>query len=250
MVTQVRSISQTGVTEPFELQVARGQIPGHSIVHKFGANFDLDNGSVPETIWSAGGLYPWSALSTAQTLYLISTDAADTSTVDVQGLDANYNSQTETVQLNGTTAVATSNTFIRVFRMQYNTGTGNEGTITARVTSGTGTVVAQIDEGLSQTLMSVYTVPAGYTGYLCAFDFTCQKNKDAQLNMFVREPGGTFRIKHVAEMFENQYHYKYAFPLEIPEKSDIDIRADDVESNNTRVTSNFDLLLIKNEGPI
>ena len=32
-----RSITQIGTSEPFELQVARGQVPGHSVLHKFGA---------------------------------------------------------------------------------------------------------------------------------------------------------------------------------------------------------------------
>jgi len=34
---EIRSISQVGTSEPFELQVARGQIPGHTTLHKFGA---------------------------------------------------------------------------------------------------------------------------------------------------------------------------------------------------------------------
>jgi len=33
-----RSITQVGTSEPFELQVARGQITGHKTVFKFGYN--------------------------------------------------------------------------------------------------------------------------------------------------------------------------------------------------------------------
>jgi hypothetical protein len=44
-VYDIRSISQVGTTEPFELQVGRGQIPGHSVTHVFGHNPDVDNGS-------------------------------------------------------------------------------------------------------------------------------------------------------------------------------------------------------------
>jgi hypothetical protein len=44
-VYDIRSISQVGTTEPFELQVGRGQIPGHSVIHVFGHNPDVDNGS-------------------------------------------------------------------------------------------------------------------------------------------------------------------------------------------------------------
>jgi hypothetical protein len=42
MARDISSISGFGLTEPFELQVARGQITGHSIVHVFGHNPDID----------------------------------------------------------------------------------------------------------------------------------------------------------------------------------------------------------------
>ena len=98
MAYEIRSISQVGTSEPFELQVARGQIPGHSLIHKFGANFEVDNNSEPETVWTFGGLYPWAALSSAQTLYCASTSASDTDVLEVYGLDADFNEQIETVQ--------------------------------------------------------------------------------------------------------------------------------------------------------
>lgn len=230
------------------LAIAKGESNGYSFVHKFGANFDVDNNSEPETVWTGGGLYPWSALATAQTLYILSEDDGDTGTVEVQGLDADYNLQTEAVTLTGTTAVTTSNTFLRVYRMTYtDSGVGNLGDITARVTSASGTVVAQIDVGLSQTLMCVYTVPAGYTAYMMTGDFSVQKNKDAQVLMMQR-PFSTnnFRIAHMAEVYESTYRYDFPIPLPLPEKTDLEVRVDNVETNNTRVTSNFTMVLVKN----
>ena len=43
------------------LGASAGIYDGLSVIHKFGYNPDIANGSVPETIWSAGGLYPWTA---------------------------------------------------------------------------------------------------------------------------------------------------------------------------------------------
>ena len=225
------------------LDVARGSISNSKIVHKFGANFDIDQITTPETVWTAGGLYPWSSLATAQTIYCISTSASDTAVLTIEGLDANYNEQIETVTLTGTTAVATSNTFIRVFRMTYEDG-ANVGTITARVTSGTGTVVAQIDIGYAQTLMSVYTVPSGHTAYMVTTDCTIDSRKDCQILMYHRLFGKPFRIAHVAEA-TGHYRYDFYAPLRVPEKTDIDIRIDNVSGNDSRVTANFDLVLIK-----
>ena len=228
----------------FYLEVAKGNIVGHSAVHKFGANFDVSTGTTPETIWSAGGLYPWSVFPIAQTLYILSTSASDTMGVVVEGLDENYQPQTETVTLTGTTAVTTTNTFVRVFRMA--TDVLNVGDITARVTSASGTVVAQIDTGYGQTLMAIYTVPAGQTAYMTALDTTVQKNKDAQIRLFQRPTNQDFRIAHMAETFESSYRYDFAPPLRFPEKTDLEIRASEADTNNTRVIANFDLVLAVN----
>lgn len=225
------------------LDVARLVIPNSKIVHKFGANFDIDQATDPESVWTGGGLYPWASLATAQTIYCISTSASDTGTLTLEGLDADYNEQSETITLTGTSAVTTTNTFLRVFRMTSGDG-GNVGTVTARVTSGTGTVVAQIDAAYAQTLMAVYTVPAGHTGYMAALDATIDSNKNCQILMYHRLFGKPFRIAHIAES-TGHYRYDYHAPLRIPEKTDVDIRIDDVSGNDSRVTANFDIILIR-----
>ena len=59
---EIRSITQVGTSEPFELQVARGQIPGHKTIFKFGFNPDIDDSL--ETIWAEGGLYSYLSAAT------------------------------------------------------------------------------------------------------------------------------------------------------------------------------------------
>jgi hypothetical protein len=224
------------------LDIARGSISNSKIVHKFGANFDIDQGTDPESVWSGGGVYPWASLSSAETIYCLSTDAGDTTTLTIEGLDANYDEISETVTLTGTSAVTTSNTFLRVFRMTYDAT--NVGTITARTVSASGTIVAQIDAGYAQTLMAVYTVPAGFTAYLVALDATIDGTKTCQMLMYHRLFGKPFRIAHVAES-DGHYRYDFTAPLTVPEKTDIDIRINEVSGNDARVTANFDLVLIK-----
>jgi len=228
------------------LAIAKGESNNYSAVHKFGANFDLDAGTVPETIWTNGGLYPWSALDNPQIIYVKSDDSNDTSQLEIIGLDENWNEASEIVVMSGTTPVATISTFRRVYRMIYNHTSSNEGVITAHAGSSGGTVVATIDVDYSQTLMCVYTVPAGYTAYLVSLGFTAQKGKDAQVRFYSRGQGESFKIKHIAEVYAAQYNYMFVVPLKFPEKSDLDLRSADVESSNTRVTANFDLILVKN----
>ena len=75
MAREVSSISRVGTSEPFELQVARGQIAYHKTIFKFGFNPDVDDSL--ETVWAEGGLYNY--LSAASVLKVSSSSTADTS---------------------------------------------------------------------------------------------------------------------------------------------------------------------------
>ena len=240
-----QALRELAVAAPkdFYSEVSKGNIAGHTIVHKYATNFDIDTGSVPETVWSYGGLYPWSALSTAQTLYCLSTDASDTGDLTIQGLDENFAPLSETVTLTGLSAVTTTNTFSRVFRMSYSDT--NVGEITVRTVSGTGTVVAEVPVSYAQTIMAVYTIPAAYTGYLLACDITVSSNRDAELAIYQRVGGtGPFRIVHIAEVYQNAYRYEFPIPLRFTEKTDIEFRILNVGTNDTRTSVNFDVMLV------
>lgn len=225
------------------MDIANHKYPDNQLIHKFGANFDIDTGTTPETVWTGGGAYPWDEFNSAQTLYCKSSSASDTTTLHVTGLDENYAQQTETVTLNGTTAVTTTNTFIRVFRLEYDAE--NVGDITVHTVSASGTVVGKIDIGYAQSLMAIYTIPAGYTGYIIAGDLTINAFRDVQVKFFVRKEGKPFRIAHMAEV-RGEYRYDFTAPMRLEQKSDVDVRVDDVNLSNSRATSNFDIVLVKN----
>lgn len=253
------SITRTGSYEPWELQVARGQIPLHKLLFKFGNNADI-NGSL-ETIWSHGGLYSYP--SSAITMKVSSSSADDTSsgtgarTVTVYGLDANYNEINETVILNGQTAVDTVNQYIRVFRafvVTAGSGATAAGTIyvgTGVVTAGVpATVYAEIALGENQTTMAIWTVPAGYTAYINGGTFSAASNNAAQyvLGKFVVRPfGSVFRNAADITVNSNVFRYDWEYPLAIPEKSDIEARAIALSGTNFYVTAAFELIYIKND---
>ena len=225
----------------YGMDVMRGYVEDFLPLHKFGSNENLS--ASEETIWSAGGLYPWSSFATAQTLYFISTDNSDTNLLEVQGLDANYNLQTKQYTLTGTTAVDSgSDTWIRVFRMF--TEQEHAGTITARVTSGVGTVVAQIDVNFAQTRMAIYTIPAGYNGYLLQYTSGVGKGDDVNLHMHVRPFDCAFRVQNQSHLYQNTFTHSFALPLFIAEKSDIDFRGTTQTPGSDCLVS-FDLILDK-----
>jgi hypothetical protein len=159
------SATRQGAYEPFELQVSRGQVAGHTALNIFGFSTTVGSsalGPVWEGLTLSGGAYAYP--SVAAPLVLVSDSASDTSalSVQIQGLDANFNPLVETIALNGTTNVTTTGSFLRINLMTTTNGL-NVGNITAKISS---TTYAKINAGIGQTQMSIYTVPKGYTFYL------------------------------------------------------------------------------------
>lgn len=159
------SMTRMGKYEPFELQLARGQIYGHTPVYIFGYSPNVGStalGPLWEGLTSSGGAY--TPPSSAIQFTIVSSSASDTSALSVQifGLDANYNQISEIIAMNGTTAVTSVNSYLRINNAVVVNGT-NTGNITFK--SSGGTLYAEILAGVGQTEMSIYTVPAGYTLY-------------------------------------------------------------------------------------
>jgi len=246
-VHEIRSISQVGTSEPFELQVARGQIPAHYKLHKFGFNALVQE--VEETIWDVGGIYTYP--SSAVKMTATSTDGAndDGVQVTVQGLDANYNQLSETITLDGTGVAETNGFFLRVFRAFTEGSQEPSGTINITNAS---TTYARIALGENQTLMAVWTVPAGYTAYMLQNNTTCyteQNNKFGITKLVTREPDGVFRTQDKHTVVLSQNVVDYPIPKAIPEKTDIEMRATASSSNaNLQVSASFDIVYIKNDG--
>lgn len=223
------------------LNVARGRVPGASVLHQFGANFDADAGT--ETIWSAGGLYPWSAWNSgASLLSILSTSSSDANEIVViEGLDSNYEPISDSVTLGNQTPVNTNKEFLRVSNMYGVSNSGVAGRVTASIGA---TVVGDIPAGKNQSLAAIYTVPAGKTGYVFYGDASISKGGDGLIEFFVRlSEGGGFRIQHVGELFQNSYSYPFPVPLKLPPKTDLDVRFE-TANNNFRVTAAFDLVLV------
>lgn len=231
----------------WEIAVAAGECPNAFFVNKFGENPTL--GTTKATIWDAGGLYQY--IQTADYLQISSNDPVDTlagtgaRTVYLEGLDENWNMVNEIVEMDGTTNVQTTNKFIRIFRMAVTTaGSGEEaaGTITAKIGAITH---AQIINGNNQSLMGLYTVPAGYTAYLVYGKMSTGKGKDI-IGSFVARPfGGVFNLAHRLYVYQGNYDFDYYKSLSrIPEKTDIEIRG--IADQTVAVGGAFNLLVIKN----
>ena len=151
---------------PYFLQVSRGLVAGHKRVFKFGYNGVIQN--VEETIWDVGGLYAYPSSAVTMTATSSSGATDENVQVTIEGLDASYNELSETVTLNASGTATTTDSFLRVNRAFVAGGTASAGNIT--IANG-GTTYAYVSTLHQQTLMAIWTVPAGYTGYLFQVDW-------------------------------------------------------------------------------
>ena len=230
---------------PYFVQVSRGLVDGHKRIFKFGHNPEIQN--VEETIWDGGGIYTHPSSAVAMTVTSGAGATDNGVQVNVAGLDGDYNEVNETVTLAGSGTATTTQTFLRVNRCFVAGSTAPTDDVT--VANG-GTTYAQITDGENQTLMTVWTVPAGYTAYLLALDataFTEQNNKVATLRYLTRELNGVFRVKNKFDLFQAAFHQNYITPEPIAEKTDIEFRAVATSSNaDLRVAASMDILYIEN----
>jgi hypothetical protein len=263
MAREVSSISRIGTSEPFELQVARGQIAYHKPLFKFGNNTTV--GDSLETIWAEGGLYSY--LTAATVLKVSSSSTDDTSagtgarTVQLYGLDADYNEINELVTLNGQTVVNTTQSFLRINRIIVRSA-GSGGSNAGVIYAGTGTVTTGVPAnvyasvngviGANQSLMSLWTVPAGYTAYMLQYEVsngtTSNTPAVCKLILAVRPYGEVFQSKDVKSLTTGMHiEETFALPLKIEEKSDIEVRAISSSASVTfDISSAFEIVYIKN----
>lgn len=255
----VSSISRGGKYEPFNLQVARGQITMHSAIIIFGYNPDLD--TTEESVWPDGGTIPHPTV--ASVLKISSSSADDTSagtgarTIAIVGLDGDYNEVSESVILDGQTPVNTGHSYLYVNQF-YVTSVGSGGANAGNINAGTGTVTAGVPAvlydiiatGFNNRTTAHYCVPAGYTGYMMQGLFSAgQASGSSAVTGFLKQhgPDGILRVGAVAAVNNGPADYLFEIPYAIPEKNCVGASAVGAAANNS-VSAYFNILLIKNNG--
>jgi hypothetical protein len=252
-----RSISQNNTSELFELQVARGQIPGHQSFVIFGYNDDVDQ--TMETVWPYGGLlaFPAAVLQ----MSVSSDNATDTSsgvgarTVYIQGLNASHAVVSETVTLAGLTAVTTVNSYLHINQMYVATSGTNNGAV-GSIYIGTGTVTLGIPATVydlikydyNNRVTGSYTVPAGYTAYISQGLFsTGQSSGTGPVTgrLVTRGIDNIRRTAAIVTLNNGAADYVFEYPVVIPEKTTIEAQAIGTGNNNA-CSSMFILVLIAN----
>ncbi len=246
------------------LDIAAGLIPRYAGVNKFGRNPDVDT-AADEDIWDVGGT--WVPPTTARTHDIASTSTDDdgvnapgstgAQTIRVFGLTSWSTAEvSEDITLDGTTNVATANSYVIIHRMQVLTagsGRTNAGDITATAQTD-GTVTAQITAGEGQTLMAIYGVPSGKTLLGTGWYFGLNRTQstgavDGQLlvtsNPDVTDP--VYRVGHragVTAAGTSAQSIRFDPPAPIVGPAIVKVRATDATAINTDVVAGFNGVLM------
>lgn len=235
----------------YDIQVALGMVEGVDSITKFGVNEAAPQNTKID-LWDEGGTYIF--LDAAETLSVQSTNASDDSpggagahAVELFGLDADYNPINEIVTLDGTAPVLTANQYLRCNRMIIRSAGVNGGAIgiiTAEATGGN--VQARINNGFNQSLMAIWTVPAGKVFIIKYTEASIGRGKEGLFELKVRPFGEVFQTKKALKVFEKKSATYREFGSPIDEKSDIkiDVTAD---SQNAFVEGEFEGLIIDKE---
>lgn len=221
------------------IAIAEGNVKDVTNINKFGSTSNTI--TALSTIWDAEdttAIYPYPANGVVTIAGASNTDD-DGELVEVQGLSADYGLQTEQIVIGGTG----TKTFSRVFRA-FMVSTDNSQDININMGA---SLAARIIAGAGQTQMAVYTIPAGYTGYLMKIHGSSDRNQGTTATQFTlraREEGSIFRVKGTyGTAGGDQFDYEYPVPLRFPAKTDIKIEATATQA--TKVSAIFDVILVQ-----
>ena len=162
----------------YYLEIAKGNIPKHSLFVIRGHSPDID--SAEEDVAESGNL---TYLTSAERMNIASTstdDIADgdgVTAIKIEGVDNDGAKISESVVMDGTDNVLTNQSYLRVNQMVALTAgdTGwNAGIITATAQTA-GTVQCQMNATESISQNSHYTVPLNHTFYIVQAEFNAAK---------------------------------------------------------------------------
>lgn len=249
-------ISNPKISDDFNLDIPDGTEPGYSSVNKFGANLNIPVGST-RAIWDEGEVYYFPTTTEISNIYQVADQVAmRNQTIEVQGLDTNWDLKVQTVNLNvtnTTTTVALTTPLIRVFRMKALSAVSANSTIKI-INDAATRVFAAIQANNNQTLMALYTVPNGKTAYMTNYyyDYVKTAARDPDSVVFSlwaadRNAGYTFQLKHQVGLPKAAAGQQHNFTPynKFTQKTDIIMKAE-AYAFIAHVHAGFDLILKDN----
>lgn len=261
--THVGAATPLPVGDPM-LDIARGLVTGITHVNKFGLTTNADSG-IDTDLWDVTTPI-WVAPTQARTHQIVSTSTSDDGspvgvgarTVRVFGLKTWSTAETnEVITMNGTTNVATANTYVIIHRMEVVTKgatASNVGVITATADTDS-TVTAQINASHGQTEMAIYGIPDTQVAYCTAYYGSLVKASSAttlELHLLFNPEPNTellnFLFKHdigLDSTGASLTRHLFTPYLKLTGPGIVKLQGD-AAANNTTISGGFDLIIVDN----
>lgn len=203
-----------------------------SILEKLSYNSDI--GSTFEDVWNVGGLltYP----STAGKISVSSSSTSDTSagtgarTIKIIGLDSNYDRLEETITMNGTSTVTSTNNFLRINSAYVVTSGSNEtnvGDITFVIGGNNQGVISAT---IGQTQRSHFTVPKGFRLFLIGFEANSTSNAEFEVHLMSKTFGESWLVRN-RTFLNNEHVVSNITGIVLNEKTEIRFHAKSSSAN-------------------
>ena len=265
-------------TRDFFVEVAKGNVSGHSLVNKFGAAHDFDTGDGEVLIWDASDdsitydtndaskylKTTWGASTTAD-IGVLSCAAAGTQTVEIQGVASDGTALVQSFTLNGTTDVdlsATGSDYKRVFRIKNTSATDFGGHVyvrvngsaqdagTAGVPDDAASIRAMVHSENNQTEIACFTVATATTACmkrLYAYTSGGSRSTNYTIKLYARPSGGVYQLKYKTAINDGiSAEIVYDLPQSFSAGTDLIMTAETEEAaiTGSSVIAGFDLLIV------
>ena len=251
----------------FHFELALGNVPNFSIVHKFGRNASVGNTFAPIT---QSGFYRTPTSNTA--LEILSASADDNATgigartIYYEGLKEVAGElviTSNTVTMNGLTPVTLPDSLIRLYRWYVATsGTyatqssaSHQGELTIRESGGGDIWSAIKANGIfkGQSQIGCYTVPSGYTALINRIAYSVQASLEAEIIFMQRNgvlnttaPFDALRVITDIDSAKGTTSVDFVAPINIQEETDLFFMGKSKGGQELPMTIDFEIKLVQN----
>ena len=251
----------------FHIEMALGNVPNFSIVHKFGRNASVGNTFAPIT---QSGFYRTPTSNTA--LEILSASADDNATgigartIYYEGLKEVAGElviTSNTVTMNGLTPVTLPDSLIRLYRWYVATsGTyatqssaSHQGELTIRESGGGDIWSAIKANGIfkGQSQIGCYTVPSGYTALINRIAYSVQASLEAEIIFMQRNgvlnttaPFDALRVITDIDSAKGTFSVDFVAPINIQEETDLIFMGKSKGGQALPMTIDFEIKLVQN----
>jgi len=236
------------------LEIQKGKVKGYKQARVSGLNTSVQSNTI-EYLWEGQEEYDYSVVN--ENINILSDSSSDTSVqIKIKGLveeDGKWNEKEQIVTLNGTAPISAGN-FIRIFGIEVVSSEYPIGQIYATTLSTIPTSASDINakielntEGISRgrSLMAMYTIPSGKTGFVYRYFQSTKKSEDATCSWDARPFGEVFKTTGRLNAFQSSGQFEVGME-KLEEKTDIQISVKSA-SSGVSVDGSFHLIVVDNE---